>query len=271
MQGPSRTSFRQVSEGLFVRADAETTDAGALGRDLMAVAALLGQHVVLRRLLADAGTPAEARVATARDLLGGRVGDDVVDVVADVVQARWSSAPDLVDAVERLGAMALFAEAEDAERLDAVEDELYRLARIVAADDRLRTALSASWLPVERKIALVRDLIEARVDPTTLTLLEHVLVSRRGRSVDNALELLAGLAGARRGRIYAQAFTATPLDGAQLARLEAAVSRVYGRIAKVSVVVDPSMLGGVRLVVGDEVIDGSVAHRLDQARDSLAG
>ncbi len=269
MEGPSRSSLADASARLYARAADDVAGAGGLGSELLSVARLLGQQLELRRLLADAGTPAQTRSELVTSLLGGKVSQGALDVLTQVAEARWSSAPDLVDAVERLGAMALFVEAEQAGRLDSVEDELYRLARIVAADDRLRSALSATWLPLERKVAVVRDLLASRVDPTTLALVEHVLASPRGRPVDSALEVFAVQAGARYGRVYAQAFAAVPLDEAQVLRLESALARIYGRDAKVSVVIDPSVIGGVRLVVGDEVIDGSVAHRLEQARSSL--
>ena len=64
---------------------------------------------------------------------------------------------------------------------------------------------------------------------------------------------------------------ARPLDDAQEARLAAVLGRIYGRVVDVQVEVDPEVVGGVRVVIDDEVIDGTVASRLAQVKRTLAG
>jgi F-type H+-transporting ATPase subunit delta len=271
MLGASRWSLAAASDALVERSRVDAAALAAVGPELFAVAGLLEASTDLRRLLSDSGVSDDRRRDVATRLLEGRVRPDTLEVVTDTVARRWSKPGDLVDAVEQLGAQAEFLAAEDAGRIDAVEDELYRLARIIEGNAELRTTLTDRWLAVDRKVAVVRELFAARVDATTLAVVEQVVGHPRGRRVEDALEGFARLAAERHAELLAEARVARPLTPEQVARLSAALSRVYGRRVRVAVVDDHTVIGGVRVVVGEEVVDGSVARRIEQARDQLAG
>jgi F-type H+-transporting ATPase subunit delta len=117
---------------------------------------------------------------------------------------------------------------------------------------------------------VVRDLIGGRVAAATQTVVEQVVASPRGRRLEDALTELARLASDRHGEVMAEAHVAAPMTGDQPARLAAALTRIYGRPVRIAQVVEPDLIGGVKVVVGDEVIDGTVARRLEQARQQLA-
>jgi F-type H+-transporting ATPase subunit delta len=267
MLGPSRTSLVEVREIL----DARLAEAGQadLSAQLLEVSALLGREAHLRGALADPGAEPDRRAELARLVLGGRVEAPVVDLLGEVARRRWSGPRDLVDALETLGAEAAFAVAAGAGRLDAVEDELFRFARTVVGDVGLQSTLSDPALGTDAKVSIVGRLLEGRAAPETVLLVVHVVRHPRGRRVEEALEDLVELASQRREHVVAEVRVAARLTAEQERRLSAVLTRLYGRTVDLQVEVDPGVLGGVVVRVGDEVIDGSVAHRLAEARRSL--
>lgn len=269
MAGALRETLAKLRERIALLASGEGAD--TLSEDLLAVVSLLGREPRLRNALADPGTEPRARADLVRRLFAGRIGRQAVSVLEEAVQARWARPRNLVDELEVLGAKAAMAKAEDEGRLDKVEEDLFRFSRTVVADPRLRFVLGDPTAPVEPKLAVVTDLLGGRADPTTLALVRHVVANPRGRQIDEALDELVRLAAERRSEVLAEVTVATALTPAQEQRLAAALSRLYGGTVRLHVHIDPAVVGGVRVVVGDEVVDGTVVHRLEQARRRLVG
>ena len=164
----------------------------------------------------------------------------------------------------------LFQEVDRLETIDDIEDELVRFARIVQANRALRQALSDPSIAVAQRVALVRDLLESRVLPPTDRLVAYVLQAGHSRDLAGTLEWAAGLAAEERGRRVAEVRSAVELDEDEYTRLVEALERTAGRPVEVRVQIEPSLLGGMAVEIGDTVIDGSVRHRLDQLREALA-
>ncbi|MFP5346581.1 MAG: F0F1 ATP synthase subunit delta, partial [Actinomycetes bacterium] len=183
----------------------------------------------------------------------------------------WSSARDLGDACEHLGAVAVVASAEDDGTLERLEDELFRFGRIVDGDQELRRTLDDRSLPSEGKGRLVEQLLEGKATSQTTILARQAAAHPRGRRIDAALEDFGQMVAERRNRLVATVQSALPLTESQRERLSAALTRIYGLRMHLDVEVDPQVLGGLRIQVGDEVIDGTVVTRLDEARRRLAG
>lgn len=268
MLGSSRESLAALRTSL----DARSGEPGfaTVADDLLAVAGLLGQEKSLRLALADSGQPAGVRGAVVRDLFGGKVGDTSLAVLEEVVSARWSSDVDLVDAVERLGAQAAFTVADREGTLDRVEDELFAVGRAVDGSAELQMALTDPSVEGSRKSALVRDLIGGGAAPATTALVAYAAANLRGRQPALAIEALATLAAEQRRRMLAEVRTAVPLTEEQTRRLAAALSAQQGREVRLGVIVDPEVVGGIVVRVGDDVIDGSIATRLEQARRAVS-
>lgn len=268
MLGSSRESFAAARASL----DARSGEPGfaTVADDLLAVAGLLGQEKSLRLALADSGQPAGVRGGVVRDLFGGKVSDTSLAVLEQVVSSRWSSDVDLVDAVERLGAQAAFTVAEHDGSLDRVEAELFAVGRAVDGSPDLQMALTDPSLGSEHKSALVRDLIGAGAAPVTTSLVAYAAANLRGRQPALAVEALATLAAEQRRRLLAEVRTAVPLTDEQSRRLAAALSAQQGRDVRLNVIVDPEVVGGIVVRVGEDVIDGSIATRLEQARRALS-
>jgi F-type H+-transporting ATPase subunit delta len=243
----------------------------AFADELFAVARLLDGQVTLRRALSDPAVKPGDRAGVAGRILGGRVSEATVDLVQTVARQRWSRPLDLVEAMEDLATQASLDAAEARGELEGVEDELFRFGRIVAGDSELARILSDDRAPVEGKTALLDRLVSGRVSPVSEQLLRNSLTVRHVGNAQNRVERLSEAASARRGRSVAHVTSAVPLTAQQEQRLRDVLGRVYGRAIGLQVTVDPGVLGGLVVRVGDEVIDGSIANRLETAGRRLTG
>jgi F-type H+-transporting ATPase subunit delta len=249
----------------------DAADLIGLADELFAVARLLDGQASLRRALSDpAGKPAD-RAALAQRLLGGKVSDATLDLVETLARQRWSRPFDLVEAAETLATEAALDAADARGELEGVEDELFRFGRIVAGDPDLSRILTDRAAPAAGKGALLDQLLNGRVSPVTEQLLRNHLTRTAVGNAETAIERLSEVASRRRGRSVAHVTAAAPLTPAQEQRLADVLGRVYGRAIGLQVTVDPAVLGGLVIRVGDEVVDGSVLRRLDDAGRRLVG
>jgi F-type H+-transporting ATPase subunit delta len=166
-------------------------------------------------------------------------------------------------------AEALFSVAEAEDALDVVEDELFRFARALEREQRLRDALTDPALPAEQKRAVLGDVLGERANPHTVNLLGFLVEQGRARELRAIVDELVALAAERRQAAVAEVRTAVPLDAEHRERLAHALGRATGKRVELKVVVDPSVVGGVVARVGDQVIDGTVRRRLELARERL--
>jgi F-type H+-transporting ATPase subunit delta len=164
-------------------------------------------------------------------------------------------------------AIVSIAEAEGA--LGTVEEELYVFAKGVEQQPRLREVLGDRSLPVDNRKAVVRDVIGDRAHPVTVALISFLVEAGRVRDLDKIAEGAATIAAERRQHQVAEVRSAVPVTQEQRSRLEQALSRATGRQIEVKVIVDPTIVGGVVARVGDEVFDGSIASRLEDAKQAL--
>jgi F-type H+-transporting ATPase subunit delta len=266
MLGSSRESLVAVRELLAGSAVDEQ-----FGDELLAIATLLHAEPSLRGALSDPGTSLEMRAGVLDSTLRGRIRDDVLVFAGQVVGRRWSHGGDLVEAFGTLGAEALFMQAETDGRLDTVQNELFSFARTVDSSGELQLVLGNPAVNGAERSAVVRQLVEGKVQPETLLLLQDVVAHPRGRRLDDALAELVELAAVRRHELLAQVTAAIALDEAQEQRLTDALARIYGQPVQLQVIVDPSVVGGVSVTINEEVIDGTTVHRLEQARRLLVG
>jgi F-type H+-transporting ATPase subunit delta len=271
MSGSSRRALdaaRADLDDLLGRGD---VDAAQVSDELFGVVRVLDEQVRLRRVLSDPAQPAQRRAELARALFGRRVGAPALAVVERAVSSRWSRVRDLGDALEVLAVSSEVEAAARAGRLDELEDELFRFGRIVAAAPALRTALSDRAVSGERKRELVRTLLENRATESTGRLLGHLVASSRSDSFEEGLETYAGIAASRRARLVGLVTVAVAMTEEQKQRLAAALRSIYDREVHLNIQVDPHVVGGIRVQVGDEVVDGTVAQRLSDARRRLVG
>ncbi|MCS0634226.1 F0F1 ATP synthase subunit delta [Streptomyces sp. LP05-1] len=271
MNGASREALAAARERLDALTDSTSVDAEKLAGELAAVTALLDREVSLRRVLTDPAQAGEAKAELAGRLLSGQVGGATVDLVSGMARSRWSRSRDLADATEELADTADLTAAQRTGGLDDVEDELFRFGRIVASSTELRAALTDKSATAAAKGELLRGLLGGRAHPATVRLVTRLVTHPRGRSLEAGLESLSRLAAGRRDRMVAVVTSAVPLTDQQKQRLGAVLAKLYGRQMHLNLDVDPAVLGGISVRVGDEVIDGTVADRLGEAARRLAG
>ena len=174
------------------------------------------------------------------------------------------------DSVVRGYARALFAVADAEDELDRVEDELYRFGKTIEDQPKLREALVDPSLPPERKIAVIREILENKASRHTIALLGFLVEEGRTKDLPEILESLEEVVGEHRRRAVAEVRSAVPLDEQRRKNLATALSKASGKDVELKVLVDPSLVGGVVARVGDQVFDGSVRRKLQLAREQLA-
>jgi len=166
-------------------------------------------------------------------------------------------------------AEALFSVAEAEGVLAEVEDELFQFMKVVESDVALRESLTDIAIPAERKRALLQDLLGTRANPQTVNLLGFIVEQNRARELGQIVESLLQLAAERRQRALAEVRTAVPLSDSQRKALEKALSKATGRTVELKVLVDPDVIGGIVARVEDQVFDGTVRTRLQEAKEQL--
>ena len=268
MQGSSRAAFA-AGRDAFVAALASGADRSTLAEDLFMVTAALDSSASLRRAMVDPSRVTSAKRGLVGSLFGPKIGEAATGLLNVLVAQHWADDRDLGDATESLAVEAVVASAELAGRLDALEDDLFRFGRVVAADAALRDALSAGGGDEGVKSALVGTLLEGKASPETIRLVRQAALSPRGRRFGRVLDDYLGVAAQRREQLTATVTTAVTLDDAQRERLVHALSRIYNAPVQINVVLNPVVVGGIRIQVGDEVVDGTILRRLQDAERDL--
>jgi F-type H+-transporting ATPase subunit delta len=269
MRGASAESQDVLVEGVNAAID-NGGDGKRIADDLFSVSQLLAAQPTLRRLLTDLSRPADDKAGLVRELLGGKVDDASLELLAWAVSRRWAATRDLGDALEHLGVVAIVQAADRNDEADRLEEELFAFAQVVNDNPELRDALSDPARSSEDKQQLLRGLLEGKVTDGTLRLASQS-TSGSHRTVTVALDVYQKLAAAHRRRLVAKVTVAQELDDDSSRRLAEALGRQYDRPVHINTVVDPEVIGGVRVEIGDDVIDGTVVSRLDDARRRLAG
>lgn len=269
MLGSSAASLDQLVVKLGAAVDAGA-DGAAVGDSLFKACHLLEEQAPLRRALTDPTRPSEGKGELARAVFAPHLDAAATDVVAEAASLRWATSSDLLDAFEHLGVVAVVKGADREGQGERLENELFTVGRAVAGDADLRAALFDPSRPASDKQALVAILLEGKALPGTVRLVQESLTERHSR-VRQALRDYARIAADARQRTVAFVKAAAPLDEGARRRLADALTRVYGRAVHLNVEVDPAVIGGISVEVGDDLIDGTIAARLDDANRRLAG
>ena len=267
LRGASADALEQLSTEL-TDVVAGGADAGTLGDQLFTVAVLLRNEPSLRRIATDVTQPAGAKQGLMASVLDGKIDDAALGLVKSSVAFRWTLSRDLPDALERLSEIAVVKSAgKDG---DALVDELFEVGQLVNRTGELRDALSDPARSVADKAELVDTVLGGKVLPATVTLTKQALAGSY-RTVTGALAAYRKVAAGVAEETVATLRVVHPLSDGDKQRIAEILSRQYGRTVHVNEVIDPEVLGGVHIEIGDDVIDGTIASRVADARRRLVG
>lgn len=269
MAGVSTESLSKVEEVLEAHASLQPLK---LAGELFALVDVLDHNGTLRRAVTDSSRDAAARQGIVNSVFDGKISSQAMAVLTNAVAQRWSEDSDLADALERAAVLAVIASAQSrggVDALDEVLNELLTFVRTVDSNAQAQEALSDHQASKEAKKKLAVALGGPATTAEGVLLLERVGSNPRGLHAARAADEFAEIIVKRQNRYIARVTSAINLSQAQLERLGRALNAVYGRELKLDVSVDPAVLGGLRVQVGDEVIDGTVETRMSDLARSI--
>lgn len=236
------------------------------GEQLLDASLVLDGAPHLRAALADDTADVADRIAIVRAVFG-KYSPAAKAILETLATRRWSSEEDLVAGVEQLGIRALAASAP---KDVSIDDELFAFSSAVTSNSELELALGSKLIPVAVKISLVTRLLSGKSSPQTVAILHALVAQPRGRRIAELVRYAATIVADESGHTIATVTVATALTAAQTARLAEVLSTQHDRNIRINHIVDPSILGGMRVQIGDTVIDGSIASRIADLRLRLA-
>lgn len=239
-------------------------DGLAVGSQLFEAARVIGDSSQLRAALADPAVPADEKTSVV-DQVFSSIGAPAKKLLSEIVGARWSTADDLLAGIEEIGIRAVAGSATKG----SIESELFSFGTAVSSNAELELAVGSKLGSTEAKSKLVQSLLK-NASPQALAIVDHLVQQPRGRRINELVRHAASIVADQAGLAVATVITAAPISAAQLDRLRAGLAKNYGRDLQINHVVDPSIIGGVRVQIGDDVIDGSVSTRITDLRLRLA-
>lgn len=249
-----------------------------LAKELFGILGTVDSSAGLRRALTDPSRSGDEKSALVKQLFGGKVSTDAVEIASGLAGSRWASARDIGDALETLAASVVIAVAENKSAvsasgitgLETLENDLFAFNQAVISNHEVQRALSEPQASPAAKIALAEKLVPNASEEAKV-LIGQAVTQPRGLKVTNLVRRFAELAAKRQQRWIATVSITRPLTETQTSRLQAGLNALYGRELKINMNVDPALIGGIRIQVGDEVVDASVIARLGQLQRQLAG
>ncbi|MBF4578569.1 MULTISPECIES: F0F1 ATP synthase subunit delta [unclassified Frigoribacterium] len=237
------------------------------GEQVLDAGRVIGGNVQLQAYFADPAVDAATKKQLV-DRVFGAFTEPARALVLSVVGRRWSSKRDLLAGMEEIGIRVVASTIPDG---STIANELFAFDAAVRSDSSLELAIGTKLSDPEAKAGLVQRLLGGRASEQTITIVGHLVRQPRGRRIGELLRTAAEIVSDQSDQLVATVTTARVLDDAHAARLEQGLSRQFGRSLRINQVVDPAVIGGLRVQVGDEVIDGTVATKLSALRLQLAG
>jgi F-type H+-transporting ATPase subunit delta len=266
------------------------------GAELRALVETVRDQGGLDAVLTDTSISGVVRGAIVRDLLTDRVGAPAVRLAA--YAATEAPAPEVPHTYEELAHLAhtlgetgaiefaglgLLAARHrvagfadellgdvSTDRFAMIETELYEWARTVEHHGELRRLLLDRDAPLESRLAVTDSLLSRDADPVALDLARFTVIGGRPRDVIGTLDFLVDYVAAVRHWRVARVGSARPLDEASREALRASLSALTGQSVELQVDLEPELLGGVLVRVGDLRLDATTRGRLGTLRDTVA-
>ncbi len=246
-------------------ASVSSEDGLATATQLFEAGRVIGHSAQLRAALADPSAAAADKKAVIGSIFSS-LGASAKSLLSEIASTRWSTQDDLLAGIEEIGIRAAAASAPGA----PIEAELFTFGAAVSSDAELELAVGSKLGTPAAKSALVSALLSGKATPQTVAIVDHLVQQPRGRRLGELIRTAAAIVADEANLSVATVVSATPLDDKQLERLRVGLSKQHGRDLRINQVIDPTIIGGLRVQIGDDVIDGSVSTRLTDLRLRLA-
>mgnify|MGYP001941855311 CR=1 FL=1 len=272
MKAASREAKTHVEgqlDSLIRNSDNAVAVAAQVGTELFLIVDQLDAERSLRVAVADTSLEPSQREGIISEVFGDKIAEPTKEILTSAASQEWSTPREFRTGLIGFGRRALMLGAEAQGQLEQVEDELYQLSVLLERESELTQLLSDRTATPAQKRGLMASVIYGKVTMFTEALALQVI----GRSEHNPVDDLAALAeqvAELRGKSVARVVAAEELSSTQREALAQKLENIYGREMAVHAEVDPSLLGGMIIRVGDEEIDGSTRGKLTRLRTDLA-
>lgn len=266
----SRIADRVSRDSLAPKLRDSGEDAWRIGNELFTITSALDHNIQLERALTDPSRPVEDKVAVVKTLIGDQAHPLVMEIMSDLVSRRWSRVSDIANAVEDFGVDGMMYHADYTNTTLQVSIELAELHSALLNLPVVRTKLYDATVSSEARVKLLYSLIgDADFTKVTKRLAEHATCNLRNRRYLQTIQWLINKFSRHMGESMVTVTTATPLSKEQVEKLIAIYSAKTGHPVHINSVVDPTVMGGMRIQVGDEVTDNTVVAQLQHLQRTV--
>lgn len=266
----SRIADRVSRDSLAPKLRDSGEDAWRIGNELFTITSALDHNIQLERALTDPSRPVEDKVAVVKTLIGDQAHPLVMEIMSDLVSRRWSRVSDIANAVEDFGVDGMMYYADYTNTTLQVSNELAELHSALLNLPVVRTKLYDATVSSEARVKLLYSLIgDADFAKVTKRLAEHATCNLRNRRYLQTIQWLINKFSRHMGESMVTVTTATPLSKEQVEKLIAIYSAKTGHPVHINSVVDPTVMGGMRIQVGDEVTDNTVVAQLQHLQRTV--
>ncbi|WP_302423608.1 F0F1 ATP synthase subunit delta [uncultured Bifidobacterium sp.] len=266
----SRIADRVSRDSLAPKLRDSGEDTWRIGNELFTITNVLDHNIQLERALTDPSRPVEDKVAVVKTLIGDQAHPLVMEIMSDLVSRRWSRVSDIANAVEDFGVDGMMYYADYTNTTLQVSIELAELHSALLNLPVVRTKLYDATVSSEARVKLLYSLIgDADFTKVTKRLAEHATCNLRNRRYLQTIQWLINKFSRHMGESMVTVTTATPLSKEQVEKLIAIYSAKTGHPVHINSVVDPTVMGGMRIQVGDEVTDNTVVAQLQHLQRTV--
>jgi len=178
-------------------------------------------------------------------------------------------AQDMLDSLEYGYGRALLEIADESNQLDAIADEVRQVQTLLAEQPGLRALLASQVLSSTERAEAIRHLFEGKLTPQFYAFLQVANDKNRLDQIDDIFEAFTRLLAEQRGEMTVDAWVATELDADLVSEVASKIGETFGKRVAVNQHVDASLVGGLKIRVGDRLLDGSVVTQLKLVKEKL--
>ena len=165
-------------------------------------------------------------------------------------------------------AEALYSLKKDENSLESSQKEIKELIKVLKENSDFLVVLNSSYKEFEEKEEII-DKVFIGVDEEIKTLIKIVVKNHRGQYLTEIFENYNSLVNEYRGVLEGLVYSTEPLSESQLAKLNSAIGKIETRPVELKNIIDPSLIGGVKVVINDHIYDGSIKRHIDDMKIAL--